>query len=293
MRKFINNCFKLLGIFLVVCIGSIIFNSIMTNYYGYELEKNKSVLILGDSHTEYAINDNIFTSSLNLSHSADSYFYSFLKIRKLKDENPQINTLLLALSNHNLLVEYEDKWIFNTSNIKSKLRIYTDLMNFSDFLLLLKSNPSGVIQGLIESPKYSIKLLLKGDLTERNLGKFLSSKRNSLAKDIEMFKNKTKDRKLQYSEVEIYYLMQIAKYCKENDVNLVFISTPLHPEYKKRKRKEFELLQNFYSSNLSEFKYLDYTEFELPNNYYQDMDHLNDLGSEFFTKNLIKEFPLD
>ena len=289
IRNFILNCFKFLGIFLLICLGALIFNSLLINSYGYKVEENKNVLILGDSHTEYAIDDTVFTNSINLSHSADSYFYSFLKIRKLKKENPQIDTLLLALSNHNLLVEYEDKWLFNTAHIKSKFRIYTDLMDFSDFMFLLKSNPSAVIQGVIESPKYSIKLLFNSDLIERDLGKFHPSQRNSLKKDIEQFKNNKYQRTLDYSNIEIKYLFNIVNFCKENDIELVFISTPVHQEYTMRKTKEFETLKKFYNSELSEFKYLDFSEFYMPDKCFQDMDHLNALGAESFTKNLMKE----
>ena len=289
MKNFISNCFKFLGIFLLICLGSLIFNSLLLNYYGYKVEKNKNVLILGDSHTENAIDDTVFKNSVNLSHSADAYFYSYLKIRKMKKENPQIDTLLLALSNHNLLIEYEERWMFNTANIKSKFRIYTDLMNFSDFMFLLKSEPSAVIQGIIESPKYSIKLLFNGDLTERDLGKFQPSQRNSLLKDIEQFKNNKKQRSLEYSSVETNYLFNIVDFCKVNDIELIFISTPLHPVYTKRKGKEFEALNKFYNSELSEFKYLDFSKLDMPDTCFQDMDHLNVKGAELFTRQLIKE----
>lgn len=290
MRNFVINCFKILGIFLSICIGSLIFNSLLINYYGYKIDEAQNILILGDSHTEYAIDDNIFKSSLNLSHSADSYFYSYLKIRKMKNENPQIDTLLLALSNHNLLIEYEDKWIFNTGHLKSKFRIYTDLMSFSDFIFLFMSNPSGVIQGFFESPKYSIKLLLKGnDLKERDLGKFQSSKRNSLEKDIELRKKNNKQRSLEYSEIEKGYLFDIIDFCNKNDIKLIFISTPLHPEYIKSKGKEFKLLNEFYNSNLSEFEFLNFSNFDISDEHFQDSDHLNAKGAKLFTTHLMKE----
>ena len=284
MKDFISNCFKFSGIFLLICLGSLLFNSFLINYYGYKVEKNKNVLILGDSHTENAIDDNIFENSVNLSHSADSYFYSYLKIRKLKKENPHIDTLLLALSSHNLLVEYEDKWLF-----KSKLRIYTDLMNLSDFSFLFKANPSAVIQGLIESPKYSIKLLFRGDLKERDLGRFQPSQRNSLEKDIEKRKKNKKQRALEYSQFEIDHLFSIVNFCKKNNIELIFISTPIHPEYIKIKEKEFKLFNDFYNTKLFDIKFLNYSNFDVPDKFFQDLDHLNTNGAKFFTKHLMKD----
>lgn len=290
MKNFVSNCFKFLGIFLVICLGCLFFNSwLINNYYGYKIKKDQNILVLGDSHTEYAVDDSVFKSSINLSHSADTYFYSFLKLRRMKEENPQIDTLLLALSNHNLLIEYEDRWLFNTAHIKSKFRIYTDLMDFSDFMFLFKSNSSGVIQGFIEAPKYSVKLLFRGELQERDLGKFLPSERNKLLEDIEQLKDNKKQRLLKYSENEKKYLFKIVDFCNKNNIELLFIGTPLHSEYVNRKEKEFAFFNEFYSSNLQEFKYLDYTKFAIPDSGFQDSDHLNASGAKFFTEYLMKD----
>jgi hypothetical protein len=293
MKNFVSYCLKFLGIFSSICLVSLFFNYLLINYYGYEIKKDQNILVLGDSHTEYAIDDNVFKRSINLSHSADSYFYSFLKIRKLKKENPQIDTLLLALSNHNLLIEYEERWLFNTAHIKSKFRIYTDLMSFSDFLVLFKSNPSAVIQGIIESPKYSIKLLFRGGLKERDLGKFQSSQRNSLEKDIEYRKKNMNQRALEYSQIDTKYLFSITEFCDKNNIELIFVSTPIHPEYIKLKGEEIQLLNDFYSSNLTKYKFLDYSQFDVPDNYFQDLDHLNAKGAKFFTAQLMKDINMN
>ena len=293
MKKFISNCLKILGVFLFICIGSIILNSVLLNYKGYKISLDKNILILGDSHTEYAIDDAVLKNSINLSHSADSYFYSYLKLRKLKKENSQIDTLLLAFSNHNLLTEYDNRWLFNTSHIKSKLRIYTDLMTFSDVVFLFKANPSAVIQGFIESPKYSIKLLLNGGLKERELGKFQPTQRNSLNKDIEQRKKSKKQRALEYSQFEINHLFMIVDFCKKNDIELIFVSTPIHPEYLKTKEKELEFFNEFYNLKLAQYRFLDYSEFNVPDESFQDLDHLNANGAKLFSNHLMKELDKD
>lgn len=290
MRHFVSNCFKFLGLFLGVCFIALIFNSLVINYYfGYKIKPEQNILILGDSHTECAINDSIFKNSINLSHSADSYFYSFLKIRKMKKENPQIDTLLLALSNHNLLIEYDDRWLFNTANIKSKFRIYTDLMDFNDFMFLLRSNPSGVTQGLIEAPKYSVKLLLNGELQERDLGGFFPSNRDKLLADIAQLKAGIKPRELKYSQNDKKYLLKIIDFCESNDIKLFFLGTPLHPEYSSRKTEEFKLFEDFYKKNLQNIDYLNYTELAIPDNGFQDTDHLNANGAKLFTEQLMQD----
>lgn len=291
MKRFIINCFKFSGLFLFICLGSLLFNTlIINNYLGYKIEPNKNILILGDSHTEYAIDDSILKNSINLSHSADSYFYSNLKLRKMKKENPQIDTLFLAFSNHNLLTDYDDRWLFNTAHIKSKLRIYTDLMSFSDFLFLFKANPSAVMQGIIELPKYSLKLLIKGNLRDRGLGGFKATNRNRLKEDINQRKKNKTQRKLEYSKYELNHFFSIVNFCANNNIELILISTPIHQEYNKMKGKEIQLLNNFYNAKLSHIKFLNFTEFDIPDDSFQDLDHLNAKGARLFTEFLMPRY---
>ncbi|TAI48577.1 hypothetical protein [Flagellimonas allohymeniacidonis] len=291
IRKFIRGCLKFLGIFLLVCIVSFFFNSFLLKLNGYKLEPHQNILILGDSHTEYAINDSIWKNSVNLSHSADSYIYSLMKIKRMKQENPQIDTLLLAFSNHNLLTEYDERWLLNSSHVKSKFRIYTDLMSFKDFKFFLKSKPLAVFQGILEMPKYSIKLLLKGGIKERDLGKFQYSNRNKLAESIERFQRNNVQRALEYSQVEKENFFDIVDFCRSNGITLLLISTPIHEVYlnNEKKKKEFELLYDFYSSNLKDVTFLDYSFFKLSDSDYQDMNHLNHKGAKKFTEHLIQD----
>ncbi|TXN35970.1 hypothetical protein FVB32_15530 [Flagellimonas hymeniacidonis] len=291
IKKFVITSLKFLIAVILVCVLSFLFNSAYVNIRGYEIEPHQNILILGDSHTEYAVDDTIFTNSVNLSHSADSYFYSYLKVKRMKQENPQIDTLLLAFSNHNLLSQYDERWLLNPLHIKSKFRIYTDLMSFSDFGFFLKSKPMPVLQGIMEMPKYSIKLLLKGGIKERDLGSFKPSERNKLAENIERFKKDSNKRTLKYSEIEKSNFFNIINFCKKNDITVILVSTPIHKVYlsNEDKMKEFELLYSFYDSKLNGVTFLDYSFYNIPDSCYQDINHLNRKGAQKFTEQLIND----
>lgn len=289
IKKFMSGCLKFLGLFLLVCVLSYSLNSLLLKINGYKIEPHQNVLILGDSHTEYAIDDSIWKNSVNLSHSADSYIYSYMKIKRMKQENPQIDTLLLAFSNHNLLSEYDERWLLNALHIKSKFRIYADLMSFNDFKFFLRSKPLAVFKGILEMPKYSIKLLFKGDIKQRDLGKFQYSNRNKLKESIKRFKNNPNKRALEYSKFEKENFFNIIDFCENNDIEILLISTPIHGVYlnDEKKKKEFELLYSFYEANLYNVPFLDYSFFNLSDSDFQDMNHLNHEGAKKFTEQLV------
>ncbi len=295
LRKFIITCLKFLLAIILICGLSLLFNSAYIKIRGYKIKPQQNILVLGDSHTEYAIDDTILTNSINLSHSADSYFYSHLKVKRMKQENPQLDTLILAFSNHNLLSQYDERWLLNPLHIKSKFRIYADLMDFSDFGFFLKSKPLSVLQGIMETPKYSIKLLLKGELKERDLGSFIPSERNKLVESIERFKKNSNKRKLEYSKIEKRNFFNIINFCKKNNITVILVSTPIHKVYldNEDKIKEFQLLSDFYDSNLSDITFLDYSFYDIPDSFYQDINHLNRKGAQKFTEQLMNDIKIN
>ena len=158
-------------------------------------------------------------------------------------------------------------------------------------MFFLKSKPLAVFQGILEMPKYSIKLLFKGGIKDRDLGKFQYSTRNKLEESIERFKNNTDKRALKYSKFEKESFSNIVDFCRNNDIALLLISTPIHEVYlnDKEKKKEFELLYNFYEANLADVPFLDYSFFNLHDSDYQDMNHLNHNGAKKFTEQLVND----
>ena len=55
--------------------------------FDYKFKEKKNILIVGNSHTECSVNDSIISNSVNLSQSASSYFYSYMKIREFTKYN--------------------------------------------------------------------------------------------------------------------------------------------------------------------------------------------------------------
>jgi ABC-type sugar transport system permease subunit len=112
--------FLILTVLLVVV--TIINWAYITNSNYFILNKNINVLVLGDSHAKYALDDKILKNTCNLSTDADSYFYSYLKLKELNKKNIQIDTLLLSFSQHNISKSIETMWLFNSEHLKNRLK---------------------------------------------------------------------------------------------------------------------------------------------------------------------------
>ena len=75
----------------------------------FNLGNEIKVLIIGDSHTECAINDSILNNSMNFSQSGDNYLYSYTKLTLFKKNNPKLKHVILSYSYFNLR-EYQNDW---------------------------------------------------------------------------------------------------------------------------------------------------------------------------------------
>ncbi len=142
MKKFISNLLKILFVFGLIYSCIIVANYYHTKNTPLRIPPDKNILILGDSNTESAINDTILDNSINLSHSADPFFYSFLKLRKILPANNHIDTVLLSFSPHNL---FKNDWTFNEKHIHSRFGQYYPLMTIEDIRFLSKGNLRAVL----------------------------------------------------------------------------------------------------------------------------------------------------
>jgi hypothetical protein len=70
-----------------------------TDYY---LGKDKTTLIIGDSHIEADLNDSIISNSVNLAVGGSPVYFNYIKLKKILEHNNQIKTVILGYSPINL-----------------------------------------------------------------------------------------------------------------------------------------------------------------------------------------------
>src|SRR6266545_1841324 len=111
MTKFLKDILKILVIFFVM--GTFCFklsteaNKIILNSKLFILNSDVHGLIIGDSHTMTSLNPGMLPSFVNFSQMVESYFYTYYKLKHLLEKNPQIKTVVLGYSYHNLVISQD------------------------------------------------------------------------------------------------------------------------------------------------------------------------------------------
>ena len=286
MKLFINKFFRFLFIVIgYITIITIINLLLLYNSNVFDLSSNVNILILGDSHSKYAFNDHILDNMCNLSNDADSYFYSYAKLRKIVEKNKQIDTLLLSFSSHNINKSIESRWLFNSSHLKSRLPIYLPVLNINEILFLAFNKPIEVFKGLFAQFQFPFFLLVKG----KSIYGGYNDLGHNILKELKEKTLKTKNIKKNNNEKfleasnEIKYLIKIKTLCLRKNIKLILVNPPLYNH--KNIDKNLYLV---YKKYFSDTPFIDYSSVELNDNCFGDFVHLSPCGAKLFST-LIKK----
>ena len=295
MKIFLKHIFIFLIIFILTFSSIISLNYYLIHSEKFVINSNRHILILGDSNSQCAINDSIFKSSYNVSGSADSYFYSYLKLKKILISNQNIDTVLLSFSPHNI---FDNGWLFSNDHMYSNFCKYYPLMMLDDLKVLLYGNPEGLFSSLPAISKqlvYNIIAKVRYGSIFSLYGGFWYLDRNILAEVLEKLKNDEPipffkiPNNFSVAESEELYLDKIISVCESKGIKLYFINLPKRKEiltFPKYGVKEFN---EFYDRKYKLIDFLDFSIMNLPDDDYGDLVHLNIRGSTFFSLWLEKE----
>jgi hypothetical protein len=117
------------------------------------------------------------------------------------------------------------------------------------------------------------------------LGQFLKLDRDKLQEAIadheeQSFSDAPVDK---ISSYQLQYLLKIVSLCKKKNVELILIVTPI---YNSRKYASMDRLWAYYNKYLQGIRYLDFSEYPMPDFGYGDIFHLNYKGAEIFSRYL-------
>jgi len=287
MKKFITHSivFSILA-FLVLAIMVIGTTLFAKKSFDYSIPENKNILVIGDSHTECAIDDRILNNAFNLSQSATCYFYTYLKTREVINHNPQIDTLIVSYS-YSSLKKIKDKWLIGPENLKFKIRDHLMLFNATDFKELFLASPKDVLVFAPQVIAHNFKVLRNGYSA---LGGFDNSERNNLQEDILKLQNEDEKNPIEgYSKYQEDYLLKIYNFSQEKNIKLILVNTPMHAEALKKDTKAHKTYYcEFYASNMPEASLLNHTNFDMADSGFGDAYHLNFKGAKIYTDYLMK-----
>jgi hypothetical protein len=237
------------------------------------------ILIVGDSHAVFSFNEknDLFTNKkiINNGYQAESMFWTIKRSKKIL-RTYKVDLVVVTYSDHNL---FNDKWS-HVDNILEKERELIYFLSLNDWYYLFRRNSKNTVKAFFSLPLPSSKVTRNSRLNNNNyLQKDLNTRGNRIKRHFQ---------KLNYI-FKSENFKQLNTFCKENPKQkILIIRTPLNSKY-------FKLLGNsnydkMYLESIKELKknknvnYIDFSNTIKEDSLFADLDHLNALGTNEFTK---------
>ncbi len=286
MKRFIKKSALFLILFLPVLL---VYSALKTNLHGvYTLKKTTHTLITGDSHVQCALVTEQARGVRNVAVDSEGYLYSLQKLKKILAVNPQIKTVILGLSYHNLS-DYYDTYMIG-KEARHILPRYIDLFSYSELLDLIRANPK-LLRPALE------KFFRLNHDPYAYIGKYINSETGKKRFRQEVMESRVRsqfyegNRVRGISKVNIAYLQRIVALCKLQKITLVFIKTPLHPAYRNKIPKPHV---NAYDKLIKclDLPVIDFSGLELADDdFLPDGDHVNAKGALITTEHFLAHYP--
>lgn len=297
-KAFFWKIFTLALIVLIIIIGFVFSNYLIARYTVFKLDDKINKIVLGSSTTECAINDVLIPNSINLSSSADSYMYSYLKIKYLLEINPYIDTVFLDFCPGSFSKKIEKRWTLDFSHFKSRIGNYWYLIDEKVNAFYYQKFGQNYITTLIKlvpvTSIQNIKYVIKDGNLKSRYGGFNIPANNKLEESIRMSMELNPfDSIYNSSNIEIYFLDEILNICAEHNVRIILISTPWRIEYYNHMKSSYTSFISYYRNNLSEISWCNFYKMNLSKDCFSDVGHLNQKGSTTFTNQLLVTLKTD
>jgi hypothetical protein len=253
----------------------------------FKIPSDSKILVLGHSHPECAFNNKIIHNLTNLGKSGETYFYTYLKLKKILPKNKQIKYVLVELENSEVDT-IMNSWTWDNSHIYHMFPRYFPLMDKSDLKFIFSKNSKAIFDCLprnfINEFGFNIysNYVVKKDITSnKRFGGYNDLKRNQVDT---ITNNSFKYKNLDNNNIpfcNIFYLEKIVNFCESNRVKIFFIRSPFHINYKYAvNESKYVMVKRKYFSRV---QLLDFKDFHLLNTDYADLGHLNNKGAKKFS----------
>jgi len=311
MTKFLKDILKILAIFFVM--GTLCFklsteaNKRILNSKLFIFNSDVHGLIIGDSHTMTSLNPGMLPSFVNFSQMVESYFYTYYKLKHLLEKNPQIKTVVLGYSYHNLVIS-QDRSIIDPTYTNRAFDTYYCMLDkeaksviwqvnkkfISDYLRYEFGVPFGFYKNNIA---VRIRALFGKTFTDADRSFFGGYYRGSgtVLNDHEtddyvlsIYYPGNDKSGIKESAISVKYLHKILVMCTEKKIQVILYNAPLHPHLLKRIPNEaktlFAALTKEISAHHPAVEYLDLSSMKLTDSMFGDSNHVNGAGADIVTK---------
>ncbi|MDC3252265.1 hypothetical protein OAU18_00935 [Schleiferiaceae bacterium] len=241
------------------------------------------MVVLGNSHAELGIDDGSLVRTINLSRSAHSFFENYIKTTYLTTNN-EIDRLILEVGHTDLSKHSEDIWILSNPILKGEIGNYLGMIPLVDLIeLATYSSVKNVVTNLFTSLDQAFIELFLRKKTYADFGGYIQFDRNlDLDSLYSVVKMEVIMGRSQIAEYNLLQLDKIVDHCEKNNVELIFITAPVHKYY----LDIFDDidLDSILSIRYPEITHFDFSDYCLSEDRFSDLGHLNSLGAADFTE---------
>ncbi len=245
----------------------------------FSIPGDNTMLLLGHSHPECAIDDQLVPGLFHAAQAGESYFYTYQKARLLLHNNPQIQTVLIEFTNNQIHPVMEG-WIWGDVYMGNRFPLLALWMPWEDIRFLYQHNPGGLSGSIPLVFQQQVKFIAGGMKYRSKAGGFLGqnwSRVDSLAA-AQPVDAPPLDSLARHN---LAYLEKLVAFCREEGKQVVLIRSPQHPALEVTKYED--LYQAERRNRFADIPYLDFDHFPLPDSLYADLEHLNSAGAQVFS----------
>lgn len=285
MKRFITEIIKTLFLVLIVVCSALILGPIRISHTHttWQLPQEKHILFCGASHIYHGINDSLTISAINLAKASERYMYTYLKLEKLLQINPQIDTIYLQFAPTDMWKNTDDKYFRRGEQI-AFAALYWPLFGATEWNWL-KSDIVNIGKVIIPRIREPYNWSQKQYIDKQ--GGF-SPVFNCFDTIIDFPKNVTSEGNHGY-DINYYYCRKIIELCNQQNVKLCFLFMPV---WKHNIAYDLEYYYNAYNSHFSDVELLDYHDFDMDLCERMDSHHLNYYGATRFTQMLQSRYSI-
>ena len=248
--------------------------------YSFGLPKKKTVIVVGDSQTQADVNDTICYNVQNISLAHDGYFSMYKRIQLYVEANPQVNTIVLAMTPHTMS-PVKDEFYHNFGYVEETTKHYLPYFTLEDWWLLVSNDHADVLSALVTPLKF---YLTPSQKRIKEMGYYESADYSHLKEDIKSGAVRLVPDSCETdygNEITLKYLHKIVNYCKEKNLRLIGVNTPvLHGE----KYFDMENYRRLISTDFKDLEVWDDMGMEFPDSCRRDVNHLNKWGAEIYSQ---------
>ncbi len=293
MSKFIRNAtlFALVYMFAISA-SMFITRFLILHSEVFKLPQNVTTIALGDSQMECSLDDSLLPDVVNFAHSADSYFYSYKKLTKFIEMNPQLSTVILSCGMGSFGSNVDHRWLFESSHFLLRFPHYWMLWSPAEVRMFAKSNSSDMLLGALRSPRFMITVIRHAYsevISARSLryGMFVRLGVSKLNEAMQRYQPSDADLRFT-GTMQTEYFDRIVSLCQQKGIQLYLATPPIHSFYANQPQSihRRKATRSFLTSTYPATPWFDSSEQAIPDSCFRDLMHLTSKGAALYTSAL-------